>query len=107
MDDELYYDENTLNKVREVLRKNGYLAIEIPGVMLDFQNAGILFRERQPYPDLEFSSMDLEQAVFTALGAASSCWENLEGAGVFESDRCKNIGDQLIARIRQAQPIYG
>lgn len=59
------------------------------------------------YPDLELQGKDLEEAVFTALGAASVCWETIEGAGVFDSSRCKNIGEQLMKRIREAQPIYG
>ena len=42
----------------------------------------------------------LEEAVFTALGAASVCWESMEGTGVFQSDRAKAIGDALLARIR-------
>lgn len=31
-----------------------------------------------------------------ALGAASACWDNLSGAGVFESDRCKAILDAVL-----------
>jgi hypothetical protein len=38
-----------------------------------------------------------EQAIFQALGAASVCWENPGGAGVFDSSRCKEIGDALLA----------
>src|SRR5438045_7518243 len=44
-------------------------------------------------------STPIEQAVFEALGAASACWENLEGAGVFESTRCKQIGEELVEYI--------
>lgn len=51
-------------------------------------------------------SMPIEEAVFQALGAASACWENLSGAGVFESTRCKQIGDELIAYFESKQPIY-
>jgi hypothetical protein len=39
----------------------------------------------------------VEHAVFTALGAASACWEDLGGAGVFDSTRAKAIGDALVA----------
>lgn len=39
---------------------------------------------------------DPQEAVFTALGAVSACWENLRGAGVFESTRAKEIGDELM-----------
>lgn len=45
--------------------------------------------------------ISLEGAVFQALGAASVCWENLMGAGVFDSTRAKTIGDALLARIRE------
>jgi len=43
----------------------------------------------------------LEEAVFTSLGAASTCWENLSGAGVFESTRAKAIGEALMNKIRE------
>lgn len=39
---------------------------------------------------------DLTQAVFTALGAASACWDNLEDAGVFESERARRWGNDLV-----------
>lgn len=42
----------------------------------------------------------LEDAVFTALGAASACWTNLEGAGTFESTEAKEIGDALVDLVR-------
>lgn len=42
---------------------------------------------------------ELRTAVFEALGAASTCWENLEGAGVFDSTRAKEIGDGLMAKL--------
>lgn len=35
------------------------------------------------------------EKLYVALGEASSCWENLEGAGVFESTRCGEIGERL------------
>lgn len=43
----------------------------------------------------------LEEAVFLALGAASTCWENMSGAGLFESDRCKQIGEELMDFLKQ------
>lgn len=57
--------------------------------------------------DMELKNKDLETAVFESLGAASACWENLEGAGVFESTRCKEIGDQLLERIQQEVVDHG
>lgn len=39
---------------------------------------------------------DLETVVFVAIGAATACWENLSGAGLFESDRAKEIADELV-----------
>lgn len=41
-------------------------------------------------------SLPLESAVFQALGAASVCWDTLEGAGVFHSDEANEIGDALL-----------
>jgi hypothetical protein len=38
----------------------------------------------------------LRQAVFEALGAASVCWENIEDAGVFQSDIAIEIGNELV-----------
>lgn len=42
----------------------------------------------------------LEECVFQALGAASVCWENPRGAGVFDSSRAHEVGDELVERIR-------
>lgn len=41
-------------------------------------------------------SLSLESAVFQALGAASVCWESLEGTGIFDSDRAREIGERLL-----------
>ena len=38
----------------------------------------------------------LEEAVFQALGAASVCWENIDKAGVFKSERARDIGMELL-----------
>lgn len=55
--------------------------------------------------------LSLEEAVFQALGGASACWENLRGAGVFQSDQAKQIGELLVEwvwdwerRMRAADP---
>jgi hypothetical protein len=44
---------------------------------------------------------DRRSAVFQALGAASACWENLSGAGVFDSTRAKAIGEALLAKLEE------
>lgn len=38
----------------------------------------------------------LEEAVQQSVGAASVCWDNMEGAGVFQSDRALDVSEQLI-----------
>lgn len=43
---------------------------------------------------------DLSRLVFEALGAVSACWDNLEGAGTFESTRARAIGEELLDGIR-------
>jgi hypothetical protein len=46
--------------------------------------------------DLE-DGIDRAGAVYQALGAASACWEHLDRAGVFESNRARAIGQDLMA----------
>jgi hypothetical protein len=41
-------------------------------------------------------NLTLHEAVFQALGYASVCWTEAP-TGIFESDRCKEAGDALIA----------
>lgn len=45
--------------------------------------------------------LTLESAVFQALGAASTCWDHPEGAGVFHSDEARNIGEKLLKFIKE------
>lgn len=44
-------------------------------------------------------SLSLESAVFQALGAASTCWDPMDGTGIFQSDVAKAIGDALLEKI--------
>lgn len=46
-------------------------------------------------------SLSLESAVFQALGAASTCWDPMDGTGVFQSERAKAIGEALLAVIAE------
>lgn len=50
---------------------------------------------------------DIETAVGEAIGAASVCWENMSGTGIFDSTRAKQIVDELVDHIRSKGPIYG
>jgi len=45
----------------------------------------------------------LSAAVYQALGAASSCWENLADAGEFQSTRALAIGEALMEYINEEQ----
>lgn len=45
---------------------------------------------------------DITEPVFLAIGEASVCWESLGGAGVFDSDHAKRVGDALVARLVEA-----
>lgn len=43
--------------------------------------------------------MNQEEAtelVMTAMGEASGCWDNLEGAGVFQSEKAEDVGERLL-----------
>jgi hypothetical protein len=53
------------------------------------------------YRDMLDEAADLREAVFLAIGAASACWTNLDGAGTFESTRAAELGDALIDQIRR------
>jgi hypothetical protein len=47
----------------------------------------------------------LATVVGQALGAASACWENLSGAGVFESTRCAAILDSTLEWLRGQEAV--
>lgn len=47
--------------------------------------------------------LELKEWVGQALGAASSCWENVGGAGEFDSTRCGWIFDGLMERLGQVE----
>lgn len=59
------------------------------------------------------ASEQLATKVYESIGAATTCWENLEGTGVFDDARAKKIGDELLAYIndtttvRQTEPLLG
>lgn len=42
---------------------------------------------------------DLRETVFQAIGAASTCWEYVDRAGVFDSERASAIGELLVVAI--------
>lgn len=43
----------------------------------------------------------VHEAIGEAIGGASTCWENLRGAGVFDSTRASAIADELEEFLRQ------
>ena len=45
-----------------------------------------------------------EELIFQALGAASMCWTGAP-SGTFDSIRCKQIGDELIAALENAEAL--
>jgi hypothetical protein len=45
--------------------------------------------------------MQLTMAVGNAVGEASICWENISGAGVFDSEHASQVVDNLVAWINQ------
>lgn len=46
-------------------------------------------------------SLSTASAVFQALGYASTCWENMSGTGVFQSERAKQAGDRLMELLQK------
>lgn len=99
------HDEHTMGKVYQVLVSSGFTNSEAAGVVSKFQNAGILFRERDNNPevegviDLDLKGKELSEAIGIAAGALTACWDNLSGAGVFEGARASDIVAQLEHRI--------
>jgi hypothetical protein len=49
-------------------------------------------------------SLTLRSAIFQAIGAASTCWDTLDKAGVFHSEQAKAIGDAVCALIIEKFP---
>ncbi len=50
-------------------------------------------------PGQDAKDLDIGEWVGQALGAASACWSNLEGAGAFNSTACGAINDALVNHI--------
>lgn len=44
---------------------------------------------------------DLRQAVYEAVGAASVCWESMEGTGVFDTTRASAVADALLQYVNE------
>jgi hypothetical protein len=53
------------------------------------------------WPTLGFDyDTPIPEAIGVALGAASVCWSEIDKAGVFDSSRAKEIGDELLDFLR-------
>ena len=65
------------------------------------------------YRELFEEAEDITAVVYLAIGAGSACWENLEGAGVFESTRASILGQAVLEELRRrgvdetAGPVVG
>ena len=55
-------------------------------------------REEIEYDDLP---PDLREIVYQAVGAASMCWSNINGAGVFNSTQASKVARQLVLDIQE------
>ncbi len=44
-----------------------------------------------------------DEKVMQAIGEASMCWSNIEGAGVFDSEKAKQIAEDLVKYLRHKQ----
>lgn len=58
--------------------------------------------QRNGLADLFSEHGDLRVAIFEALGEATVCWENPAGAGTFDSDQAREIGERLVALLKGA-----
>jgi hypothetical protein len=46
---------------------------------------------------------NLRNVVVTSIGAASTCWESLEGMGEFDEKKANQIADELLAYIERSE----
>ena len=60
-----------------------------------------IYEDEADYPierlAIRITEERLKELIFQALGEASTCWQNLSGAGVFDSERAIAIGERLIS----------
>lgn len=60
---------------------------------------------------LPYAESELRTKISLAVGAASACWDNLSGAGVFESERAsqiaKDLCEEVIAITKMGKPSLG
>lgn len=50
----------------------------------------------EPFTFTKGEPVTIEQAVHMALGAASTCWEDMSGTGVFQDDRARSVAAALL-----------
>jgi hypothetical protein len=48
------------------------------------------------FDDSASEPRDLSELIGQAMGAASMCWDNVRGAGVFQSERASRITQEVI-----------
>ena len=49
---------------------------------------------------IDIDEQELSRLIFEAVGFASMCWDNVEGAGVFESHEAVRCGEELMEALR-------
>lgn len=48
-------------------------------------------------------ALTVEQLIYQAVGAASVCWENPGGAGIFDDGKARGVADDALARLKEIQ----
>lgn len=62
----------------------------------------------EKFPIMEWTEdTPVHEAVMQAIGAASVCWENPAGAGVYKAERAEAIGGELLDLLRMKLWIGG
>jgi hypothetical protein len=57
-------------------------------------------RKKKPIFDWNITT-PVERVIGEAIGAASSCWEHPERAGIYDSERASQIADELMTILKQ------
>lgn len=102
------HGEEMLRQGREMMGEQAPLRArddDAPGPMVMAMPTAMLDQVKLVTPFIIDPTLSLESAVYQSLGAASTCWENTKGAGVFLDTLAAAIGEALIAHIQRTTPL--
>lgn len=101
---DLYHDDQTLTRVRDILLHQGWGLEETENIIGVLLNNNILFRQFKPddekLPQDSDHPLTLEELIFVNLGTAAMCWIPGPGDAEYDSAMASRIGHRLIRSLR-------